>query len=389
MLVLAVLLALVGLDEIVGDRLRRGRGIDATAWVAHTPRRVAVAGVATVAAVAIGATVLAITRDAREVDLGTPSRTGMQASVSAGCNGLAQLCGRRLNEVLFPGTHNSMSAIAAPGWVFTNQRYDVARQLDDGIRLLLLDTHWGRRVAGRVRTDLAAEGSSRNRAARALGAAGVRSAERLAGDIGLGRLGSGGTNQVFLCHTLCELGATRMSVTLAAIRRFLETNPRDVVVVSLESSVPSAAVEAEFTRAGLVPRIAVIRRDAPLPTLGELIAAGKQLVVLGDRDTAGVPWLLDASVFVQDTPVGATDCSLRTGDEASPLLAVNHWIDEFPPRPSQAERTGTAFRLSERIARCERERRLPVSLLAVDYYNRTNVVATARRINAAPVRAPG
>ena len=86
------------------------------------------------------------------------------------CNGAPELCERRLNEVVFAGTHNSMSAADEPGWVFANQRRSIEAQLDDGIRLFLLDPHWGVPVAGnRVRTDLEAEGVSRNRVAKGLG----------------------------------------------------------------------------------------------------------------------------------------------------------------------------------------------------------------------------
>ena len=83
------------------------------------------------------------------------------------CEGAAALCGRRLDEVVFAGTHNSFAASAEPGWHFANQRYPLARQLDDGIRALLLDVHFGvyDPATGRVRTDLSAEGSDRNKVA--------------------------------------------------------------------------------------------------------------------------------------------------------------------------------------------------------------------------------
>jgi hypothetical protein len=104
------------------------------------------------------------------------------------CNGLPELCDRRLDQVVLPGTHNSMSAADRPGWLFANQSRPVPRQLDEGIRLLLLDTHYGVvNAEGRIRTDLAAEGTTRNRAAAELGGDAVRAAERLAGRLGLVR----------------------------------------------------------------------------------------------------------------------------------------------------------------------------------------------------------
>ena len=105
---------------------------------------------------------------------------------AAGCNGLRELCGLRLDQVTFAGTHNSMSAAERPGWLFANQRFPIERQLRDGVRLLLIDIHVGVREGGRVRTDLQAEGVSRNRVAKALGPGALAAAERVAGGVGAG-----------------------------------------------------------------------------------------------------------------------------------------------------------------------------------------------------------
>src|SRR5688572_11582358 len=56
------------------------------------------------------------------------------------CNGAAELCDRRYDAVTYPTTHNAMSA-GAEGWTHSYQRYGIARQLDDGIRALMLDVH--------------------------------------------------------------------------------------------------------------------------------------------------------------------------------------------------------------------------------------------------------
>jgi hypothetical protein len=69
------------------------------------------------------------------------------------CNGHAALCGRRLDEVVLPATHNSMSA-PLPGWYSAEQERPIGGQLDDGIRGLLLDTHYGDRLASGRRAHL-------------------------------------------------------------------------------------------------------------------------------------------------------------------------------------------------------------------------------------------
>src|SRR5271155_4316459 len=138
------------------------------------------------------------------------------------CNGTASLCQRRLNEVVFPGTHNSFAASDEPGWYFANQRYGISRQLADGIRALLIDVHVGvyDRATGRVRTDLRAEGSDRNKVAEQVPPLALRVADRVAGRVGAGTLN--GTPEPYLCHTLCELGAEPLNQELEAIRDFLD-----------------------------------------------------------------------------------------------------------------------------------------------------------------------
>ncbi|HEV3376113.1 MAG TPA: hypothetical protein VG126_02425 [Thermoleophilaceae bacterium] len=320
-------------------------------------------------------------------DDGEPASASGEVERPDTCNGSADLCERRLNEVVFAGTHNSMSAADEPGWLFANQRDSIEAQLGSGIRLFLLDPHWGVPVAGnRVRTDLEAEGISRNRVAKALGPAAVRTADRLAGRVGAGSLS--GARQVWLCHSLCELGATKMSAALEVYRDWLDENPGEVLVLLLEPSVPAWAVELQFRRAGLLGRVARLRRDQPLPTLGTLLERGRQLVVLGERDTGELPWYPDAFDFIQDTPLGpraTSSCAPSRGDPDSPIFMLNHWVDGFPPRPSANGRVNSREDIVARAERCERRRDLPVSLIAVDHYDRGGVVAAADELNDRPL----
>ena len=83
----------------------------------------------------------------------------------------------------------------------------------------------------------------------------------------------------------------------------------------------------------------MLDRNAPLPTLGELVRSDKRLVVFTEHDADGtVPWYLDGFSFVQDTPLGGPSpdelsCKLQPGRRRdSPLLMLNQWADLFPPR---------------------------------------------------------
>ena len=49
------------------------------------------------------------------------------------CNGDRALCDRRLDEVVFPGAHNSMSAAEFEGWMFPNQELGSVSALGHGM----------------------------------------------------------------------------------------------------------------------------------------------------------------------------------------------------------------------------------------------------------------
>jgi len=311
-------------------------------------------------------------------------RTPEQAT-SVGCNGSVALCERRLDQVVFPGTHNSFSAALEPGWLFANQRTGIADQLDAGIRLLLLDPHHGIRDGDRVRTDLEADGSDRNRVAAQLSPGAVRAAERLGGRVGLGDVK--GRRDVFLCHSLCELGAESFVGQLGVVRDFLERRPGEVVVLMLEPSVSPRLVAAALRRARLLDTLAVLDRDEPLPTLGALLRRGDRLVVLTERDGGAYDWYHPAFSFVQDTPLGATkasrfSCAPNRGESDSPLFMLNHWIDRFPPPFTANRRASTAAALRARVDRCEAVRGRQVNLVAVDFSDASGVVQVARDLNA-------
>jgi hypothetical protein len=288
--------------------------------------------------------------------------------------------------VVFPGTHNSYAASEQPGWRFAPQRYGIARQLDDGIRALLIDVHFGVRdpASGAIRTDLRAEGSDRNKVAQELSLPALHLADRIAGRVGAGL--PDGTPEPYLCHTLCELGAEPLEQELGVIRRFLDRHPGQVLVVIVEDYVPPATIERAFDAAGLGRYVATLDRGRPLPTLGTLVDSGRRLVVFAEEKGGMPAWYMPAFSFVQDTPLGAVRASELTcerfrGEPDSPLLLLNHWIPPFPPSPAVNAAIGRPGFLRRQVERCMRERDAHGAIVAVDFYERTAVVAVARELN--------
>jgi hypothetical protein len=324
---------------------------------------------------------------------GPSQREHALASLSEGCNGEAALCSHRLNEVVFAGTHNSMSAADDEGWFIANQAHNIPQQLEDGIRLFLIDPHWGIEGSdGRVKTDFEAEGRDRNKVVKALPPETLEAAERLAGRIGI-RTGGAGEKAVFLCHTVCELGATKMVDALNDIREFLDRNPGEIVIIFIEPYVSPADIETVFKEAGLEEMAAVLDRNAPLPTLGELVRSGKRVVVFTEHDADGtVPWYMDGFSFIQDTPLGVTkpedlSCKRERGDADSPLLMLNQWADLFPPRRAANKAFQTRKELLTHAHECARKRGLPVNLIAVDHYDVGDLIPSVAELNRERIKA--
>ena len=159
------------------------------------------------------------------------------------CNGHAALCDRPLDEVVLAATHNSMS-VPLPGWISAEQDRPIGGQLEDGIHGLLLDTHYGDRLAnGRVRTYFGSAADLRRATEQdSVSPASVEAALRLRGRLGFR---GEGTRGMYLCHTFCELGATPLEDGLKDIHDFLATHPAEVVVmVNQDYVTPADFVEA-------------------------------------------------------------------------------------------------------------------------------------------------
>lgn len=314
------------------------------------------------------------------------------------CNGFRQLCDRRLGQVTFAATHNSMSAGAYPGFFFAAQKGTIGEQLKFGVRGLLIDAYYGIRdpKRNRVRTDLA--NSEANKVAQALPPPVLAAAERLAGRVGLGSLK--GKKDVYLCHGVCELGAVKMTDALGEVRDFMAAHPDEVLVIFVEDYVKAADIGRVFSDAGLARYTLVHNRDEPWPTLRQMITSGKRLVVMAENrpDVPRVPWYQNGFDLTQDTPFSfrspaaldhfATSCELNRGHENSPLFLVNHWIERPNPSPALSAKVNAYPFLVRRAQACDRIRRVQrPTLVAVDFYDEGDVLGVVNVLNGLPREA--
>jgi hypothetical protein len=304
---------------------------------------------------------------------------------ATGCNGDARLCERPLDEVVFAGTHNAMSAADRPGWMFAQQERDVGAQLQDGVRAFLIDVFRGVPVAGRVKTDLSGEppGFMRD-VEQALGQEGVEAAmrtrERLVGP-------PDGPPGLYLCHGFCEVGAQPLIPWLRTLRDFLAASPREVVILVIEDYVPPEQLAAAFAESGLAELAYRGAPRPPWPTLQQMTDSNQRVVTFLESGKPGVDWMYPAFDSIQETPYrfhqpSQLSCRANRGGTTGSLFQINHWIETPPtPRPSNAAVVNAYDFLLRRAEKCERERsRLP-NIIAVDFYRTGDLFKVVQHLN--------
>lgn len=290
------------------------------------------------------------------------------AEASTGCNGSIELCDRRVDEVVFAGSHNAMSSIDL-GWDLAPQRGDMVAQLDHGVRALLIDTHYW---DGTGEVEGAGSAEARLAIERALSDDEPRPG-------------------AWLCHGYCALGATRLDHGLASIKVWLDSNPNDVVLMIVQDEITTADTLDAFEASGLVDLVHDHRPGTPWPTLGELIERDERLLVWAENAGTSDSWYQNAydSTFQETgyafTSVADFDCAPNRGADDHPLFLVNHWISTGIPTIEAASLVNSRDVLLDRIRACADARGLAPTIVATDFVEVGDLVDVVADLNAGVV----
>jgi hypothetical protein len=346
-------------------------------------RLVVAAGVGVVAVALIGVVGVTLTNRAasRAAAAGVPE-----------CNGDSSLCDVPVNLAMFAGSHNAMSSALYPGWLFAEQTSTLTGQLDAGIRALLIDTHYGipstARLPGSettvIITDRAAELASPP--GESYDPEIARRAQQIAANAPTAAAAQRG---IYLCHNFCEMGAASFTDQMAAVRTWLETHPDQVVIMIVEDHTTPADTSAALEAAGLADRAWTLDATSPLPTMGDLVKAGRNLLVFAENGGEGSPaWYQSAYQWFQETPyawttVDAMDCGPNRGAAGNTFMLINHWVGYSPPDPGKAgSLVNTEEVLRRRIEQCISERGVWPNVVAVDFAERGALVKVVDSYNA-------
>ncbi|PIA15092.1 PLC-like phosphodiesterase [Coemansia reversa NRRL 1564] len=284
-------------------------------------------------------------------------------SDSKSCNGYGELCSKRFNEVAYATTHNSY---AYGDNIAANQNKDIRQQLDDGIRGFMLDLY---------------------------------------------KLGSGTSNEPYLCHTSCTLlNGGKLVDALKDFKTFLDANKGEIVTIFIENGQPFSAAEMAkaFTDAGLEdyafsPSDASSSRNSTdgssgndgfeWPSLADMIDAGKRLVVFTDsKADAAVPWILNEGSYAVQTSFaveeGSTfDCNPLK--QIQTLWVMNHFVftnytvlgfNFERPAPNSAGTVNTLNSIVDQSKLCSSAGHF-ANFVTVDYYDVGDAFKAVAKIN--------
>jgi hypothetical protein len=127
-----------------------------------------------------------------------------------------------------------------------------------------------------------------------------------------------------------------------------------------------------------------------------MIDSEQQVVVYAENHGGAADWYTAGfEGAVQDTPFTfkrvprlsdpadwPASCRLNRGPADAPLLLINHWINTDPtPRPSNASRVNAQPVLEGRSDECSQLRDRRPNLLAVDFFERGDVIGAVDALN--------
>jgi len=256
------------------------------------------------------------------------------------CNGAAHLCPRRFDQISFATTHNAMASEERM-WFAPNQHHALPRQLQDGVRGLMLDVHYGE------------------------------------------------DDEVRLCHGDCAFGSEMLSAGFAEIDAFLTTHPNEVVAIIFESYVTPPDLQEVLDASGLGAKAYRPTPGRAWPTLGEMIDDGTRLVILSDvrADPARFPQQAYVWDHAWETHWHAEQpadlgCDPNRGEPGHPLFILNHFLTYPVALEHLAESVNYDPGFSARVAQCREESgRLP-NFVTVDFYDIGDVLTVVEALNA-------
>ena len=199
------------------------------------------------------------------------------------CNGSLNLCSKQYNEVAYLTTHNAFNS-DEDGLLFPNQTYNIASQLNDGVRGLMIDVydHFGTPTA---------------------------------------------------YHSIFALGTIPLADIFNDIKIFLDNHPNEIITIILECYVTANDIENEINQSGLSNY--VYMHNSGWPTLQSMINNNNRLIIFTDVNDASnlqnwyhYVWDYAVETHYSVNTINDFTCDFNRGDPLNDLFILNHFVTD-------------------------------------------------------------
>jgi len=246
----------------------------------------------------------------------------------------SQDCGEFVNkkydEVVFLCTHNSYSS-AENHFLFPNQKYNIKRQLEDGVRSFMLDVYNSK-------------------------------------------------DKVVLYHIYPIFGQSKLKDILLDFKLFLESNPNQIITIFFEDYTSQKLLEKEFMGTQLSNYI-YKKESQNWGTIQEMIDSNKRLIVFTDKtdntsDLFHFTWDFIAETSFDVKNKNEFNSNFNRGDSTNNLFLLNHFLSPIQSILKSSVINTFSF-LTNRINNCKRK----PNFIAVDFYNKGGSIDVVKMLN--------
>ena len=261
-----------------------------------------------------------------------------KTDLNAQCNGAQSLCNKKYTEVAYLTTHNAFNS-SEDAFELPNQSFNIATQLEDGVRALMIDVY-----------------------------------------------DEEGVPTVY--HSTSILGSAPLSTFLIQIKDFLDANKSEIVTIIFEMYTDAGKIETVFSEAQLMNYLYSHNSSETWPSLQEMINNNTRLVVFTDKndafdDQAWYHYIWDYAVETHYSARTWEDlkCDYNRGSEENDLFILNHFITDVSGVIEDAALINANPFFLDRVLYCQQENSKFPNFITVDFYDLGDCKAVVDAVN--------
>lgn len=267
------------------------------------------------------------------------------------CNGHPELCDKRYDEVVYPTTHNAFNAARSKQrWTYPNQKYDLPRQLADGVKAFMIDVHYYNGPNKKLKA----------------------------------------AKPVMVFHSYAILGYRPLEDILDMFTAYMDSHPNEVLTFICQCSVTPEDFARIVEAHPIFKYVHTQPKDQPWPTLREMVTSGKRFVFLADRTDGSQPWYHYQYDYGCENPysnkkIKKYNCYMKpAADTSKSLYIFNHFLTGTFARRTKNRKANSYNVLMGRVKQCQEAVGKRVNFLTVDWYHWGDLFRVVDELNGIP-----